>query len=542
MAGGESALSGRSSQRKRAPFNSLLDRIRSNPKAYALVLAGFIVLIAGLPRVMMPSYSLYPNGVDEGIQIMEGRMVWAGNRIYERVNTVQAPIMISLFGAFDVSPIAFRLLTAACSLVIFAIVMYAGYRVGGRNAMVATGAFLALDILFLEQSRFVSLDMYSLFWVVIGCALFLVYRSRRSRIALMLSGLVFGVSIMTKLFGVIAAGSLILLMFAERLCAVPVLGERLGRLLPGERLFRPRIREIGIFALSVVLSTLLIMSFFGIENVFQGAFLNQLHRPVDTVWVRFRTLGVFLLCNIVAIPFALGGIRKLYRHEEGIFILVGGAYLAFFIVQGKTWPHHLIFLSPILAISAGIGLMRFIGAGTRKGLFPARTRGLKVTRIALVSLLILAILEGGAFAFMLNQEGQPLDQSSASIVRSLSGPEDYIIVGDPMIARLAERPIPPNVVNIAFVQYPPITDDELNETAIQYGVTVVVITYRLLHMSGFREFVEGNYTLRAKLFDESSSLSDDYKLRMIYLLPEGSHLREHPQWGSALAPAVPDDG
>jgi hypothetical protein len=514
----------------------MFQSIRSSPRLYILVLAAFVLVIAGLPRVILPSYSIYPNGVDEGIQIMEGRMVWAGNRIYEQVNTVQAPIMISLFGMFDVSPVAFRLLSAICSLIIVAIVMYAGYRIGGRDTMVATGAFLAMDILFLEQSRFVSLDMYSLFWVVIGCALFLLYRYRRSRIALMLSGFVFGISIMTKLFGVIAAGTLVMLMFAERTCAVQGIGGRIGRFLPGERLFRPRIREIAIFALSVVLSTLVIMSFFGIHNVVQGAFLNQLHRPVDPFGVRMGTLGVFLLCNIVAVPFAILGIRELYRREEGIFILIGGAYLLFFLVQGKTWPHHLIFLSPVLAIAAGIGIMRLLDKGSLRRRYLFRSSALKASRIVLVTLLIMAIMVGGAFAFMLNQEGQPLDQSSASIVNSLCGPEDYVISGDPMIARLAERSIPPSIVNLAFVQYPVITDDQLNDTAIEYGVTVIVITYRLLHMEGFREFVEGNYTLRARLYDRSESLSEDYEIRLIYYLPDHSPLRTLPEWRSALPP------
>jgi hypothetical protein len=350
----------------------------------------------------------------------------------------------------------------------------------------------------------------------------------------MLSGFVFGISIMTKLFGVIAAGTLVLLMFAERTSAVEGVGRHFKRFLPGRTPFRPRIREIAVFSLSVALSTLLIMSLFGIGNVVQGAFLNQLHRPVDPVGVKLGIMGVFLLCNIVAIPFAIIGFRRLYRREEGIFVLVGASYLLFFIFQGKTWPHHLIFLSPIIALSACIGALKVLEHLVGRGRIVRRSNPGRTTRIALGSLLLMAIMLNGAFALMINQEGQPLDQSSASIVESLTVPDDYVISGDPMIARLADRPIPPSIVNLAFVQYPLITDDQLNRTAVEYGVTVIVITYRLLHMPGFREFVEGNYTLRAKLYDTSDSLNEDYEVRLIYYLPKDAPLRSDPDWGSAL--------
>ncbi|MDG6225025.1 MAG: phospholipid carrier-dependent glycosyltransferase [Candidatus Thermoplasmatota archaeon] len=513
----------------------ILSRLRDREFLVRIILPALLILaIAAIPRLFLPGNTFLPNGIDEGIDMMSGRMVSAGYEIYSEVNTVQAPVMITLYGLLHLPPVLYRVLSALASLAVIAFVMFASYRVGGRNGMIAGGAFASLDALFMQQSRLASLDIFTLFFLCAGLTLFLIYRDKGKRTLLAASGVLFALSIMTKLFGVIAAAAIIGVMCAELISTRgPLRSARLERLLPGGSRSSNMFADIAVFSAAIAGTTLLIMTLFGFTNVVQGIFLNQLHRPSDPFLTKLAYLGVFALCNIVAVPFFLFGIPSLYRRKEGILVLVGASYLLFLMVQGKTWIHHFVFVSPFLSISAGIGL-----SVVMKGLRSIRISSPTVSiRSALALMLILSAFLGGSMAVVVRYEGHPMDMNDSEIVSRLSGENDFVISGDPMTALLAERPTPPNIVNLAYVQYPLITDDLLNETAIDYGVTVVVITYRLLQMEGFMDFVEGNYTLRATLTLDSLTLSDEYEIRYIYALPEDAPLRYHPRWGSALSEA-----
>ena len=66
---------------------------------------------------------------------------------------------------------------------------------------------------------------------------------------------------------------------------------------------------------------------------------------------------------------------------------------------------------------------------------------------------------------------------------------------DQIVTLLADRLCPPNVVNLATIQYPKVTGEELIDTSEEYKVEVVVVTHRVESREGFMDYLEGNFTL-----------------------------------------------
>lgn len=517
------------------PGRGLLNAI-SRSKYGTVYLALVILAIASIPRLFFTNWSFYPNGVDEGIDIMSGRMMAAGYTLYSQINTVQPPLMLSLYGFLEADPFVYRLLSTTASLVIVGLILYAAYKIGGKSVMVAAGAFLAMDLMFLHESRLASLDMFSLIWVALGVALFIRVREKGERWATILMGALLGIAIMTKLFGVIASGAIFLILLYDILSHTDSLKKfNLGRFLPpsgGDQ--RPKWTALIIYSLSIALVVLFVMVFFGIEEVVQGVFLNQLNRPQDSIFQKMVYFGVFFLCNIIALPFFFIGLKPTYRKKEGIILLISAFYLMFMVFQAKTWTHHLIFLSPALALTAGVGAIKLakdISSGKIKFRFSISK---KTVTIAEVVLILAAAFVGGGTALVIKERGAPVEHNAAEVLMSITDEGEYVISGDPLIPLMADRPIPPEVVNVAVVQWPPITNDELNQSVIDYGVTAVVLTYHLLEMEGFVDFVEEHFELKSYIMDANLPFPmEDYEI-WIYDLPDDSPLREQEGWGALI--------
>lgn len=498
-------------------------------------LAGIILLIATIPRVFYISKGLLPNGVDEGIDIMAGRMYDFGYELYSQINTVQAPLMLTVYSIIEADPVVFRLFSTVASLVVMAFVMWVGFRIGGRHIMVAAGAFAALDIMFLHEARLASLDMFCLFWVSLGIASLVKFRQSGSKRALILLGTFMAIGSMVKLFGVIATGAAGLILLFDWMTGLEWIRKfRLERFAPPKKV-NVRLEHILLFSLSFILVVLVIMTRYGVREVIQGTFINQLGRPVSPFTTKLSFFGIFLLLNAGAIPFLIFGIRPLYRRPEGVILIISFAYLLWFIFQATTWIHHLIFLSPCISLTAGVGIINFTRWWSGRNHMRRHPR---ITRRMLiyteVTLILCAAIIGGAFSWVVKESGPSIDDRAADILMEITDENGFVISGDPIIPVKAYRPVPPNLVNVAVLQYPYITDDELNTTCIEYAVEAVVVAYHLQEMKGFVNFVEENYRIKATIVGEEHFLDPDVQEYLIYYLPIDAAIRLHPDWGSGI--------
>ncbi len=144
--------------------------------------------------------------------------------------------------------------------------------------------------------------------------------------------------------------------------------------------------------------------------------------------------------------------------------------------------------------------------------------------------MLLVAVVGGGFSLLVKERGESAQYKAASLVEDLTEPEDFVISGDPMIPVIADRHQPPPVVNVARLKYPDVTNDQLNETTIIYGVEVVIITYHLSEMEGYVDFIEKYYRQKARYIDNALPLLEEEEEYRVFYLPEDSELRDHELW------------
>jgi hypothetical protein len=305
-----------------------------------------------------------------------------------------------------------------------------------------------------------------------------------------------------------------------------------------KRFIPPRRAKVGfnhllIYTLSFFLVVFFIMARYGVMEVIEGTVLNQLNRPVAPFATKLAFFGLFILLNAVAVPFFLFGIKTTYRRPEGVILLISALYLFWFMFQATTWIHHLIFLSPVISLTAGVGVIAFTKWWSRRK-FLRRIPNIskKMVVYAEVTLILLTAVIGGGFSWVVKESSSTMDHRAAVIVMEITEEGDFVISGDPLVTVKANRLVPPNLVNVAELQYPVITNDELNDTCIKFRVEAVIITYRLEQMNGFVDFVETNYRLKATIQYDDFYLDDEVREYLIYYLPIDSSLRQHPDWGT----------
>ncbi len=479
----------------------------------SMVLALLVILISSVPRFLLLERDIFPNGVDEGIQIMAGRMWAEGFTLYDQINTVQPPIMLSVYGLMDGDPIIFRYISVVSSLIILGLVMYLAYKLGGRITMVLAGAFLSMDLMFLHESRLASLDMYCILVISLGVASIMIYRRNGRWPYVLLSGGLLGLACMVKLYAVVAAGMVFLILLFDLISTRARFSDRgIGRFLPERSNDGGKIGHIIAYCAAGAAAASIVLLIFGPATVIEGILLNQMDRPVDPIGNKFLYLAVFLGANLIALPFFVIGLSKTYRSGAGVVLIISFGFLLFMLFQAKTWPHHFLYLSPALALSAGMGgtlLSRRLSGG-----FPTSRRRTTLP----VVILVISVLVIGGFSYAVVARGHPVEYQVADMVRSLTDEGDYVLSGNPRIAVLADRPTPPSIVNVAIVQSPPLTDEILNETVLEYDVKVIVLTYHLEEFEGFTSFVEGNYDLRATFHDTHLPFEQDERIYRVYVI------------------------
>jgi len=87
---------------------------------------------------------------------------------------------------------------------------------------------------------------------------------------------------------------------------------------------------------------------------------------------------------------------------------------------------------------------------------------------------------------------------------------------------------------VAELQYPEITDDELNATCIDFAVEAVILTYHLEEMEGFVDFVDKNYRIKATIQQDDFFLDREVRTYRIFYLPIDAPLRQNPEWGKGV--------
>lgn len=458
-------------------------------KRRVLVFALLILALAAFLRFYNIGWSFSNNGVDEGIMLERARMVSEGYGLYSELPCDQAPLVFLLGSSFHGDVFQLRALTALFSLGAIVACMYTANRIRDNRAMLVTGLLLAVDFAFLRESRLFSLDGFSAFFLAFSLPLFVTYLRKDSRAALGLAGLLVGMSVSSKLFGAVALLGMLLFILLES-----YYGNK------GRRKGVRAVTDCVILIVAAAVPVTMMLLALGPSEMMDGMLFDQGHRAFDLTMK--LSIPLFFGFNLVyALPLIRARTTWAYSREERFLLVVSVVLLANFVLQPLVFLHHMILMSPGLAILSGVLVAR--EHKSRKGLQIDRTgtiggkKEMTVLRTTTALLLVGVLVSAGLASYGLAAQGKPPQLVYAEKIAEWTTPSDWVISGDPLITAYAQRLTPPNLVNVGTRVYPELTVSEVEATVVEYNVSVFVVCYRFFEsdMFGVAFFLaEHNYS------------------------------------------------
>lgn len=365
----------------------------------ALIAAALILVLASFLRLYHIGWSYSSNGVDEGIMLERSLMVSHGYQLYSDIPSDQAPLAFYVGALLDGDVMALRSFVAVLSILAIAVSMIAAKRLTGNNGMLITGLLLAVDFALLRESRLFSLDAISSSFLALSLLPFLVYVRSGSRAMLLASGLMIGLSSASKLLGVLGLLGMILFMILE--------------MRSKSETKRRRTLDIILLVAISAIPVGLFMVALGPGDMIQGMVFDQGHRSFE-IGLKLSILGYFAVNIAYLLP--LVNVRNMWkeRPEYRFLLALSFVILAFMVFQPLTFLHHLVLLSPPLAILAGAFISSAIEHKKKSSSVSCRLIVRKKLTMSANQILALAVigvlLSTGLGAYGLAVQGRPIQE------------------------------------------------------------------------------------------------------------------------------------
>ncbi len=492
-------------------------------------LLGGIVLLALLLRLW--HLSALTDNYDEGVYWSSLRAMHDGYGLFTPVFSSQPPLfLLSLYplvALFGPTQLAARLGVVGFSLIGIAAMYLLARRLGGPWAGIGAALLLACDYLYLLQSQTIEAEASSVALMILAVAL-AAYADRYPWQAALLSGAATSLAIMEKLFAVAAIAPIFILFVGQLITferALPRVygaapdGSGIRSRLPQRQTIARAALLAGSYIMGLALVGLLVLlPYLGqLQAVYQQVIAFHLAAGQSFASTLSQNLHTLLaaaterpLALIALLGFVIGLIRRRWHVlTAGVWVL---AALIILLRQAPLFPHHLVLVIPGLVLSAAIGLVPMPGTlaqevGALRARLP-RARpvwdawGGRLVLIGLPTLLLIGII-----LFNLRDVARyPLGPSAnaaqisqvASDVQRLTTPQQQVITDDQYIAALANRDVPPELVDTSSVR---ITTGYLTTAQIiaiaqrpQVGA-ILFYTGRFDNLPGFRSWVEQHFHL-----------------------------------------------
>ncbi len=493
-------------------------RARNSPLT-TLALFIFTAVLGLTIRFFKLSYHFSENGTDEGIQLMASRLMSEGYVLYLDFNTMQAPLFHGIYSLFGGDLLMARSLSVILGVLGIMAVMFIIHRYVGKWPALFIGVLMCFESYHLKESRLASMDM-GVTTLLVFAFLFLFLTLERDnryrRYFAVFSGLFFALASMTKLFAVIPMGAvycwLLLQMIMDR---------------RKEGCFRPEeIRVMAIIPLSVIISVAAILIIFGPVRTIDGMLLSNLEgRAAQDLLERLGRIGTFLLFDLGVLILALISIPR-FRKERLVRISLVWllSLVMWFALQPITWDHHMTLLVPPLLLLSGSGVNRLFRAMADVWNRPRSRRTVQERSLPMISsALLLIIMMSFAIPaiYTVAAVEEPVEFKVGRELASITDDGDWILSGDPLIPLLADRLQVPEAVNLAQISHPKLMDEDLIDLCEEYGVSTVVITYRISELTAFKEYIQTNYTFITGYLEDGTDGPDveqewEYRNFLIY--------------------------
>lgn len=447
---------------------------------------------------------------DEGVYWQSLRAMAAGHSLFSQVFSSQPPAFLDLvypfYALFGQSIAAARLGIAIYSLVGLAAIYVIGRQVAGRWAGLAAFALLAFDPTYLTESHTLQAEAPSVAFglVCVALAVSAAYApsASRRRVLAALAGAAYALGMLIKLWDVAALVPAVLYL------AAPLASARGLHLLP-----RPATRGNQPLALR---STVENLALFALGALVAGALILAPYLPHwDALWsqvVSFhlaagRTSGhgllynfKLLLSNGLQYPLAIAalvGVLLAARARDWRVVpplLWLGASALLLLDQQPLFTHHLVLLSPPLALIAALVLPLAAGQGYRWRIQQTSM----ALGPALLLLVTFATLVLGVFSVQADAAPPVTAQEQAALaLERLTLPGDVVASDDQYAAALAGRDVPPELVDTSQVRIDSgyLTAAQLEAILMRHDVRAILFeSGRFGLVPGFTAWVRANYT------------------------------------------------
>lgn len=478
-----------------------------------------------------------PTDYDEGVYWQSLRAMAHGQPLFSSVFSSQPPFFLlglyPFYLLFGQTLFAARLAVTLYSLVGVVALYFAGRALGRRVAGVVAAALLAVDPLYLTESHTLQAEAPALALMALAVALAMeaTRHSGRARSWLaMASGVALGLGFMGKLLDVVAVVPIALYLAAPALALC--LDEHGVIRRPDAEHLWPALRGVVrdysyCFGVFLLVCLLLIAPFVGSF----GALYDQVVRfhlvagKADNLGLK-HNIGLILKTRALYLPGLLALVAlglALWRRAWVVAPLALWllASLVLLVRQQPLFVHHLTLLSPILALIGALALPLVVSAfaqGTQgtSGTTtfgaatyatagnPPKSRMSPFLAYSVVALALIVVLVGAVSGVIANRAaGAPPAQETqrmASALQAFTQPGELVVSDDQAIAGLADRDVPPQLVDTSEVRISSgyLTASQLEGIILRDHVRAILFASgRLDLIPGFRAWVEAHGQLAA---------------------------------------------
>lgn len=477
---------------------------------------------------------------DEGVYWSSLRAMYAGNSLFTPVFSSQPPFfllslypLVALFGP--------SLLVARLEVVIFSLLgilaMYLlARRLGGPWAGMGAALLLAGDYLAVIQAQTIEAEAPSVALMIVAVAA-ATYSHRYPWQMAALSGAATALALLEKLFAVAALVPILALFIGSLISferSLPTAQQPPGRLLgrwplPQRQTLLRAAKLLGTYAAGLALTGLLVfLPYLGqLQSVYQQVI--AFHLAADNAYASTLSQNPATLVSAVTeYPLALlaliGLVVGLLRRRWQILTAAAWVVAALVILlrQAPLFAHHLVLLVPALALCAAVGLApnaANAAAQTAKQSMPLPLQRLfsrwgtgpnKLLRPGLPIVLLALMLAFNLSYTAVYPLGKPAPELNPPLVNAaritqitsdlqrLTTPQQQIITDDQYLAALADRTVPPELVDTSNVRISTgyLTTAQVIAIAQQPQVGAVLFyTGRLDQLPGWRAWVEQHFRL-----------------------------------------------
>lgn len=400
------------------------------------------------------------NGIDEGIHLLQARMVSSGYHLYTDLHGDQGPLAIVTFSLWQGQVLPSRLLCFSLFGVATAASASLAWRVKNKRAGVYTLLILALDFTLLRESRLASLDLFSGALLALAAVPMVWYIEKEDWRLLLAGGILVSLACLAKMLAVPAALAL-LLWWVYR------------------GIKRSQLPAAAAYVLGMLLPLILLLFLFSPQSLLDGLVLRQTHRAYD--WSTKASALLFIGPGFVY----LAAVRRWNYRDAKVMLLLLWLLplLAFILLQGRTFQHHFAYTAFPAAILAGIALSTWS---------PRRRQAVLASFVAVNAVLgpTLILTAPHDMAYQVAAE-----------VEGTTPPGSMVISGNPLVNVLADRPAPPNLTNLAYYHYPPTAVSDITYWLEEGEVGAVVLYWKLADMEEVERYLNASqrYTRHAQI-------------------------------------------